>query len=94
MDVPMMYYVGCGSNWLFFILSLGTYFYIGRKTGKKLAFLPIFAAAWVTSAISYLLLIGGASAGEWYITLIRVITYVLFLSTLLTLIMELSRPKT
>jgi len=94
MDVPTMYYVGCGFNWLFFILSLGTYFYIGRKTGKKLAFLPIFAAAWVTSAISYLLLIGGASAGEWYITLIRVITYVLFLSTLLTLIMELSRPKT
>jgi len=89
-----MYYVGCGFNWLFLILSLGAYFYIGRKTGKKLAFLPILAAAWVTSAISYLLLIGGASAGEWYITLIRVITYVLFLSTLLTLTVELSRPKT
>jgi hypothetical protein len=94
MDVPIMYYVGCGANWLFFILSLGAYFYIGRKTGKKLAFLPIFAAAWVVSAISYLLLIGGASAGEWYITLLRVITYVLFLSTLLTLTVELSRPKT
>lgn len=94
MDVPTMYYVGCGFNWLFLILSLGAYFYIGRKTGKKLAFLPILAAAWVTSAISYLLLIGGASAGEWYITLIRVITYVLFLSTLLTLTVELSRPKT
>ncbi len=94
MDIPTMYYVGCGFNWLLFIVSLGAYFYIGRKTGKKLAFLPIVAAAWVTSAISYLLLIGGASAGEWYITLIRVITYVLFLSTLLTLTVELSRPKT
>ena len=94
MDAPTMYYVGCGFNWLLLILSLGAYFYIGRKTGKKLAFLPILAAAWMTSAISYLLLIGGASAEEWYITLIRVITYVLFLSTLVTLAVELSRPKT
>ncbi|MFC1995614.1 hypothetical protein ACFLVM_01900 [Chloroflexota bacterium] len=93
MSVPAMYYVGCGFNWLFVLLSLGAYFYILSKTGRKLAFLPIFAAGWAVAAISYLLLIGGAAAGEWYITLIRITVYMLFLATLLTLIVELSRSK-
>ncbi|MFC2002971.1 hypothetical protein ACFLV4_03380 [Chloroflexota bacterium] len=93
MSVPAMYYVGCGFNWLFVLLTLGAYFYILSKTGRKLAFLPIFATAWAASAISYVLLISGAAAGEWYITLIRITLYMLFLATLLTLIVELSRPK-
>ena len=93
MNVPAMYFVGCGFNWLFVLLSLSAYFYILRKTGKKLAFLPIFASAWGASGISYVLLIGGASAGEWYITLIRIITYILFLTTLLTLTVELARRQ-
>ena len=91
MNVPTMYIVGCVFNWLFVFLSLGAYFYILHKTGEKLVFLPIFASAWVASGISYVLLIGGASAGEWYITLIRIITYILFLTTLLTLTVELAR---
>ena len=93
MNVPAMYYVGCGFNWLFVLLSLVAYFYIFSKTGKKFTFLPVFATAWLASAISYVLLISGASAGEWYITLIRIITYALFLATLSTLIVELSRHK-
>ncbi len=93
MSIPAMYYVGCGFNCLFMLLALGAYFYISSKTGRKLVFLPIFATAWATSAISYVLLISGVSTGEWYITLIRIILYVLFLATLLTLIVELSRPK-
>ena len=93
MDVPTMYYVGIGFDCLLVALSLGAYFYLGRKTGKKLFFLPIFAAAWAAGAVSYALLIGGAAAGEGYITVIRVITYVLFLATLLTLIVELSRLR-
>ena len=94
MEVPAMYYVGCGFDWLLVLLSLGAYFYIRSKTGNKFVFLPIFAAAWAAGGISYVLLIGGASAGEWYITVIRVISYVLFVATLLTLIVELSRRRT
>jgi len=88
-----MYYVGLGFNSLFTLLTIGGYFYILSKTGKKLIYLPIFATGWVASIISYLLLIGGVSAGEWYITLNRAIIYVLFLATILTLIVELSKDK-
>jgi len=93
MSVPAMYYVGCGFNWLFVILSIGGYFYILSKTGKKLVFLLIFATAWIAFGVSYILLIGGASAGEWYITLIRIIGYILLLATILSSIMELAKDK-
>lgn len=93
MNVPAMNYIGCGFNWLFVLLCLGGYFYILSKTGKKWVFMIIFAAAWFVSAISYIYLIVGVAAGEWYITLLRTITYVLFLATILTAIAELLKSK-
>jgi len=89
MNVPAMYYVGCGFNWLFVLLSIGGYFYILNKTSKKWGFILIFASAWMVSGLSYILLINGVSSGEWYITLLRVIAYILFLTMLLTIIVEL-----
>lgn len=89
MNVPAMDYIGGGFNWLFVLLCLGGYFYILSKTGKKWAFMLIFASAWFVSGISYIFLIAGVDAGIWYITLLRTITYVLFLSTILTAIAEL-----
>jgi hypothetical protein len=86
-----MNYIGCGFNWLFVLLCLGGYFCVLSKTGKKWIFLLIFAAAWFVSGISYIYLIVGVAAGEWYITLIRTVTYVLFLATILTAIAELRK---
>jgi len=88
-----MNYIGCGFNWLFVLLCLGGYFYILNKTGKKWVFMLIFASAWFVSAISYIYLIIGVAAGEWYITLLRTITYVLFLATILTAISELLKLR-
>ena len=91
MSVPAMYYVGCGFNWLFMLLSIGGYFYILCKTGRKWVFMLIFAAVWMIMGISYVFLVSGVSSGEWYITLIRVIGYVLFLAMILTSIVELTK---
>ena len=91
MNVPAMNYIGCGFNWLFVLLCLGGYFYILSKTGKKWVFLLIFASAWFVSAISYIFLIIGVAADEWYITLLRTITYLLFFTTILTAIAELKK---
>lgn len=88
MDIPMNY-IGCGFNSLFVLLCLGGYFYILSKTGKKWIFLLIFAAAWFVSAVSYIFLIVGTAAGEWYVTLLRTILYLLFLATILTASAEL-----
>jgi hypothetical protein len=90
MDVPVMYYLGCGFNWLFVLLSVGGYFYVLNKTGKKWSFLLLFAVTWAVSGLSYVFLIGGASSDEWHITLLRVITYVLFTATIITSIVELA----
>jgi hypothetical protein len=89
MNIPVMYYVGCGFNWLLFLLSIGGYFYVLNKTSKKWSFILVFAAAWAVSGLSYVFLVSGVSSDEWYITLLRVITYILFVSTLLSMIVEL-----
>jgi hypothetical protein len=91
MNVPAMYYVGCGFNWFFVLLTIGGYFYILSKTGKKWVFMLIFAAEWVVMGLSYVFLISGVSSDEWYITLIRTIGYVLFLAMILTAIVELTK---
>ena len=92
--MPAMYYVGCAFNWFFVLLCLGGYFYTLSKTGKRWVFWPIFAAAWAVFGASYLvLIIGDVSSGEWYITLIRTIAYVLVTATLFTLIAELIKAK-
>ena len=91
MNIPAMYYVGLGFNWLFVLLTIVGYFYILNKTGKKWAFMLIFASNWIVMGISYIFLVSGVASGEWYITLIRVIGYILFLSTILTAIFELAK---
>ena len=91
MSLPAMYYVGCGFNWFFMLLALGGYFYILRKTGKKWGFMLIFAAMWVVMGLSYVFLLSGVSSGEWYITFIRIIGYVLFLAMILSMIVELTK---
>jgi len=88
-----MDYVGCGFDWFFVLLSTGAYFYALSKTGKKWFFLLIFATGWIFFGVSYLLLIGGVSAGEWYITLIRTIGYALFTAMLFSLIVELTKSE-
>ena len=91
MNVPVMDYVGCGFDWLFVLLCLGGYFYIINKTGKKWVFMLLFSAAWFVMGISYICLICGLAAGEWYITFTRIIGYVLFLAMILMAIAELVR---
>lgn len=90
MNVPMNY-IGCGFTWLFVLLFLGGYFYILGKTGRKWAFMLLLGAAWLVMGISYIFLITGTAAGEWSITLIRTIGYVLFLAAILTAIVELTK---
>jgi cytochrome c biogenesis protein CcdA len=91
MNIPAIDYIGCGSASLFVLLILGGYFYVLSKTGKKWIFLLLFASAWFIMDISYIFLIVGVAAGEWTITLIRSIGYVLYLTTILTAIAELSK---
>ena len=91
MSVPAMYYVGCGFDWFFMLLTIGGYFYILHKTGKKWVFMLIFAAMWIVMGLSYVFLISGVSSGEWYITFIRIIGYVLFLAMILSMIVELTK---
>ena len=91
MSVPTMYYLGCGFTWFFMLLTIGGYLYILRKTGKKWLFMFIFAVQWMVMGLSYVLLISGVSSGEWYITLIRTVGYLLFLAMILTAIVELTK---
>ena len=68
------------------LLSIAGYFYVSRKQGEKRAFWPISTAAWAVFAISHTLLIAGASTNAWYLTLLRVLGYLLMVSALLVLI--------
>ena len=86
-----MDYIGCGFTWLFVVLILGGFFYILNKTGRKWIFMLLFASAWFVMGISYIFLISGVAAGTWSITLIRSIGYLLYLSTILTMIAELKK---
>jgi len=93
MNVPSMYYVGLISNIIFLFLGIFGYIYILRKTGVKYLFLILFAIAWLLSGLSYVFLISGASVNQWYITFIRIISYIFFLATILSVIVELSRLR-
>ena len=89
MVTPAMYIVGLVFNLIFLVLSVFGYIFINNKTGKKWSFILFFACAWLVSALSYIMLICGIHAEEAIITGIRVITYVLFLATIVSLIVEL-----
>ena len=93
MDIPVMYYAGLVSNLIFLVLTIFSYFYISRKTGKKYLFLILFAIAWAFSSASYAFLVAGTSADIWYITTIRLIFYVFFLSMIISMTIELSKSR-
>ncbi len=75
------------------MLSIIGYFYITRKTGIKFVFWLFFAAAWFFSLVSYIILIFGAPADAWYITLIRVLNYIFHTATIISLFVELVKLK-
>jgi len=91
MDMPAMNYIGGVFAWIFVLLILGGYFYILNKTGRKWVFMLLFDAAWFVMGISYIFLLMGVAAGEWSVTLIRTIGYVLYLAMILTAIAELAK---
>ncbi len=93
MNIPAMYIVGLAANIIFLVLNIFGYFYIAGKTGYRHIFLIFFAAAWLLSAISYIFLISGVSSEEWYITLSRILSYVFFLATMISIMIELARMK-
>lgn len=93
MNAPVMYYVGLISNIIFLCLAIFGYINIYRKTAVKYSFFIYFAIAWLLSGLSYVFLISGASADQWYMTLIRIFSYIFFLATILSLIVELSKAK-
>jgi len=88
-----MYYIGGAFNLVFFILSIIGFFYVTHKTNNKFIFWLPFAGAWLVSFISYVFLILGSPSNIWYITLIRVITYLLFLTAIINMFLELARFK-
>jgi hypothetical protein len=91
MNVPALDYVGLGFTWLFVVLTLVGYFYLRSKMGKKWIFLVLWASAWGVMGISYVFLISGMAAGDCTITSIRTIGYLLFTSTIIIAIAELSK---
>lgn len=88
-----MYFVGAVFNLVFLILSIIGYCYIARKTGNRFIFWLLFAGAWLVSCISYIFLIYGTHSDVWYMTLIRIIAYLLFLTTIISMFLELVRFK-
>jgi len=93
MDVPVMYFVNCGFAWCLMLLCIAGYFYILRKTGKKWAFWPIFAGAWLMYGVSHSLILSGVSASEWYMTLLRVLGYLLVVASLFSLITGMKKTE-
>ncbi|HEX7364632.1 MAG TPA: hypothetical protein VF366_05660 [Dehalococcoidia bacterium] len=94
MNIPALDYIGLGFNWLFVVLTLVGYFYLRSQTGKKWIFLVLWASAWGVMGISYIFLVSGMTAGDCTITSIRTIGYLLFTSTIIMAIAELSKlPK-
>lgn len=91
MSPVSMYYVGGIFNLVFLVLSIAGYYYVARKTGNKLMFWLLFACAWLFSCISYVFLIYGAPSGAWYITLIRILTYLFFLGTIISMFIALAK---
>lgn len=88
MSQPAMYYVNVCFAWILVVLSISGYFYVSKKIGEKLVFWPIFAASYVVFGISHTLILTGTSADEWYMTLLRVLGYVLMTSSLITLMVR------
>ena len=83
-----MYYVNCGFSWFIVLLAIVGYFYILRKTARKQAFWPILTAGWTMFGVSHSLIIGGVPTGEWYMTLLRILGYVLVIAALFSLMAE------
>jgi len=93
MNFVGMYFVGGIANLVFFVLSIVGYFYIASKTGNKFVFWLLFAGGWLVSCISYILLILGSPSDVWYMTSIRIVTYLFFLATIISMFSELGRIR-
>lgn len=85
MDYPAVYYVNAVFAWILVVSSVAGYFVVSRKFGEKWVFWPIFAAAWTLFGTSHTLLLAGTSSDAWYILLLRVLAYVLLVSSVLLL---------
>jgi hypothetical protein len=93
MNIPAMYIVGLTANLIFLVLTIFSYFYLINKTGYRHMFLIFFTVAWILSALSSVYLISGINSDEWYITLCRIISYLFFLATVISVTVELARLK-
>ena len=91
MNVPLMYYVGLISNLVFLFLTAYGFFYINQRNGVRYPFLIYFALAWLCSGLSYVLLISGVATDDGYVTALRIVSYVFFLGTILSMIFVLLR---
>jgi hypothetical protein len=93
MDIPVVYYVNLGFSWFIVLLAIAGYFYISKETGKKWSFWPIIAAGWAMFGISHVLVVSDVSTSEWYMTLLRILGYVLVIAALCTLAVETIASK-
>lgn len=94
MNIPALDYIGLGCTWLFVVLTVAGYFYLRSKTGKKWIFMALWASAWGVMGISYIFLVCGEASGDCTVTAIRTVGYLLFTSTIIMAIAELSKlPK-
>jgi hypothetical protein len=86
MSTPLMYYINVAFTWLLALLSLAAFFYTSRRTGEKWAFWPILAISWAVFGVSHALLLGGVSTGAWYMTLLRILGYVVMIAAIFSLV--------
>ena len=93
MNIPAMYIVGLLFNLVFAVLCLFGYFFINSRTSRKWNFIIIFLCAWLVSALSYILLIYGMHAEALVITVVRLVSYLLFLAMVAVMIVELLKLK-
>jgi hypothetical protein len=85
MNTPAVYYINISFTWVLVLINIAGYFIVARRFNEKWAFWPILAAAWACFAISHTLLLVGTAPDAWYIMPIRVLGYVLVISSLLIL---------
>jgi len=86
-----MYYVNVSFTWILAVLSIAGYFYTLKNKSQGWAFWPLSAAAWALFGTSHAMLIGGVSTDEWYMTVLRILAYLLMICALLMLMVKVKR---
>ena len=91
-EVPGMFFlVNCCFAWFTVLLAIGGYVYLWKRTGKRWAFWPVLAAGWTMYGVSHSLVLGGVAMTEWYMTLLRILGYVLVVAALCTLVVDMKK---